>query len=73
LCSQFRYANYSIDDKIKKGSILGALLKMEYPPIIEGTTRTGETFQYHASKWSHYYHTIRDDQETTADRVKAEF
>ena len=73
LSRQFRYANYSIDDKMKKGPILGVLLKQEYPPIIEGTTRDGCHFKYHASKWSHYSHTVRDDGQTPADRVKQEF
>ena len=73
MSSQFRYANYSIDDKMKKGPILGVLLKQEYPPIIEGTTRDGRPFKYHASKWEHYSHILRDDEETPADRVKQEF
>ena len=73
LSSQFRYAKYSIHDKMKKGSILGVLLKQEYPPIIEGTTRDGHPFKYHASKWEHYSHILRDDAQTPADRVKQEF
>ncbi|WVZ49454.1 hypothetical protein U9M48_000816 [Paspalum notatum var. saurae] len=71
--NQFRYANYSVDDKMKKGPILGVILKQEYPPLIEGTSRTGQRFQYHASKWEHYYHIVRDDGQTQADRVKEEF
>ena len=58
---------------MKKGPILGVILKKEYPPIIEGTDRAGQPFQYHARKWSHYSHTVRDDGQTPADRVKAEF
>ena len=47
-CSQFCYAKYSVDDKIKKGPILGVLLKQECPPIIEGTDRDGQLILYHA-------------------------
>ena len=72
-CSQFRYAKYSTDDKMKKGPILGVILKQEYPPIIEGTDRDGQPILYHARNWSHYSHTVRDDGQTPADRVKAEF
>ncbi|WVZ92546.1 hypothetical protein U9M48_038597 [Paspalum notatum var. saurae] len=71
--NQFRYANYSVDDKMKKGPILGVILKQEYPPLIEGTSRIGQQFQYHASKWEHYYHIVRDDGQTQVDRVKEEF
>ena len=72
-CSQFRYAKYSMNDKMKKGPILGVILKQEYPPIIEGTDRNGQPVLYYASNWSHYSHTVRDDGQTPADRVKAEF
>ena len=58
---------------MKKGPILGVILKQEYPPIIEGTMRDGRPFKYHASKWEHYSHILRDDEETLADRVKQEF
>jgi hypothetical protein len=34
--SQFHYANYSIDDKMKKGPILGVVLKQEYPRLLKG-------------------------------------
>jgi len=71
--SQFRYAKYSMNDKMKKGPILGVILKQEYPPIIEGTDRDGQPILYHARNWSHYSHTVRDDGQTPADRVKAEF
>jgi len=58
---------------MKKGPILGVILKQEYPPMIKGTTRDGRPFKYHASKWEHYSHILRDDEETPADRVKQEF
>jgi hypothetical protein len=59
---------------MKKGPILGVLLKQEYPPIIEGTTTDGRPFKYHASKWEHYSCILReDDAQTPADRVKQEF
>jgi len=44
--SQFRYAKYSMNDKMKKGPILGVILKQEYPPIIEGTDRDGQPVLY---------------------------
>ena len=35
--------------------------------------RDGQPILYHARNWSHYSHTVRDDGQTPADRVKAEF
>ena len=49
---------------MKTGPILGVILTQEYPPIIQGTTRGGQPFKYHASKWCHYSHTVRDDLQT---------
>uniref|UniRef100_A0A0A9DMT5 Uncharacterized protein n=1 Tax=Arundo donax TaxID=35708 RepID=A0A0A9DMT5_ARUDO len=70
---QFKYVHYSPDDKIKKGLILGVILKQEYPSIIDGTNRAGRPIQFQASKWCHYSKIVRDDNQTAADRVEAKF
>lgn len=73
ICRQFKYVTYSLDDTMKKGPILGVILKQEYPPMIEGTSRAGHPIEYHASNWGHYSQIVRDDGQTPANRVKAEF
>lgn len=71
---QFEFINDPPEGAKTLGGQITAILKLQYPPIIETNNRAGKVIKKrHASKWLDYY-LIKDELgETCADTVKDEF
>lgn len=68
-CRQFEFANYSPDKDMGIAGQITALLKLEYPSLIEES----RSKKYFAKKWAHYDVIEDGDGMTAADRFKEEF
>jgi hypothetical protein len=68
-CRQFEFVNYSPKKHMGIGGQVTALLKHEYPSMIEES----RSKKYFTKTWAHYDIIEDEDVMTAADRFKEEF